>query len=101
MQRPGALAVLGRVTRPRAEEGNVFETCKHIFRIFVFICIAIIIYHPFGGHWINHPSALDGGWDTNKTSASWNTDNWDWGVVDCIYFAMVTSECRTSSRACV
>ena len=60
---------------------------KHIFRVGAFISVAIILYHPFGTHWINNPSPS---WDANRTADSWQTDGWSWDVVDIIYFAMVT-----------
>jgi hypothetical protein len=65
---------------------------KHLFRIAFFVAIAILAYHPFGGKWINHPSP---GWDANFTGASWDATQFEWSVVDCIYFAMVTMTVRS------
>ena len=61
--------------------------CKHLFRIIAFLLIAFVFYSPFGDSWINNPSP---GWDAARSSASWATDGWNWDLIDCIYFAMVT-----------
>ena len=64
------------------------ELIRGVIKFIGFCIIAILCYSPFGTRWINNPSSstIDG-WDTNRTSASWGTDEWNWDVVDCIYFA--------------
>lgn len=71
----------GASTTPKA------DLCKHLARVGAFLGIAIIAYHPFGTWWINNPSPR---WDPNRTSASWDTHDWNWDPIDCIYFALVT-----------
>lgn len=70
---------------------TVGDVLINVRRIVVFILLAFVVYSPFGTHWINNPSSatLDG-WDENRTSASWDTDMWDWDFIDCLYFAMCT-----------
>lgn len=70
---------------------TVGDVLINVRRIVVFILLAFVVYSPFGTHWINNPSSatLDG-WDENRTSASWDTDMWDWDFIDCLYFSMCT-----------
>jgi len=85
---PGGVPVFSALRGVNGPVKNApMHLCKHLARIFAFLLIAIICYSPFGSNWINNPSPS---WDANRTADSWDTDQWSWDVVDCIYFAMVT-----------
>ena len=86
----GAIAVQNAANASSNARGDDAITIKdlliHIRRIIGFVLLAFAIYSPFGTRWINNPSSatLDG-WDANRTSASWDTDLWDWDFIDCFY----------------
>ena len=86
MSSGGPLAL--RLLRPGGKvDTSILNLLKHLLRICGFVGLAILVYTPFDGNWINHPS---GGWDDGKTSDSWDTFKWDWDWIDCMYFAMAT-----------
>ena len=74
------------------DEGiTVKDVLVNVRRIVVFVLICYVFYSPFGTRWINNPATASvDGWDENRTSAAWDTDQWDWDFIDCLYFAMCT-----------
>ena len=83
----------GRKGRGGSKIVTVKDLQKQVLVLLTFLLVAFLAYSPFGTRWINNPVGAYGGaygWDVNRTSASWDTDGWDWDFIDCIYFACVT-----------
>lgn len=65
---------------------NVNDLFLAVLKVVLFLAIGVFIYAP--GTRMNHPVA-----DVNITETGgtrWDTENWDWDFIDCVYFSMVT-----------
>ena len=77
-------AIVSVLTAGGGGDGGMVDLSKAVFKIALFIGIAIFFYSP----WLNQPVPGDT-WD-KEPATGWEKGDWTWSAIDCIYFAMVT-----------